>query len=53
LEKVRWHEDKVKKLFGEEAVKDERVKAVWKVVMDLKARVGDELEELEGWNGPD
>jgi hypothetical protein len=48
LEKVRWHEDKVKKLFGEEAVKDERVKAVWKVVMDLKARVGDELEELEG-----
>jgi hypothetical protein len=40
LEKVRWHEDKVKKLFGEEAVKDERVKAVWKVVMDLKSRVG-------------
>ena len=53
LEKVRWHEDKVKRLFGEEAVKDERVKVVWKVVMDLKARVGDELEELEGCNGPD
>jgi hypothetical protein len=48
LEKVRWHEDKVKKLFGEQAVKDERVIAVWKVVMDLKVRVGDELEELEG-----
>jgi hypothetical protein len=35
-------------LSGAGAARDEHVKAVWTVLlMDLKAQVGDELEELE------
>ena len=46
LEKVRWHEDKVKAMFGEEAASDECVKEVWSVVIQLKGQVERELEKL-------
>lgn len=46
LEKVRWHEDKMKVLFGPSAVMGERVKAVWSVVIDLRDRIERELDAL-------
>lgn len=51
LEKVRWHEDKVKAVFGEEAAGDECLKEVWGVVIDLKARVEKELGSFVGEKG--
>jgi hypothetical protein len=48
LEKVRWHEDKMRVLFGPSAVMSERVKAVWNVVIDLRDRIERELEALQG-----
>jgi hypothetical protein len=47
LEKVRWHEDKMKVLFVPYAVLNERVKAVWSVVIDLRDRIERELEALQ------
>jgi hypothetical protein len=47
LEKVRWHEDKMKVLFGPPAVLNGRVKAVWSVVIDLRDRIERELEALQ------
>jgi hypothetical protein len=47
LEKVRWHEDKMKVLFVPSAVLNERVKAVWSVVIDLRDRIERELEALQ------
>jgi len=43
MEKVRWHEDRVRGVFGEEWARDECVKAVWASVQELKARVETEL----------
>ncbi|PMD13952.1 hypothetical protein NA56DRAFT_694488 [Hyaloscypha hepaticicola] len=47
LEKVRWHEDKMKVLFNPSAVLNERVKAVWSVVIDLRDKMERELEALQ------
>lgn len=47
LEKTRWHEDKLRALFGKEAAVDERAKAIWSAVMDLKAKVDVALEDLD------
>jgi hypothetical protein len=46
LEKVRWHEDKMKAAFGEKVANDECVKEVWAVVISLKNKVEQELEYL-------
>lgn len=47
LEKVRWHEDKLRAQFGNEVARDERSKSVWGAVMELKKGVEDVLEN--GW----
>jgi hypothetical protein len=47
LEKTRWHEDKLRALFGNEIAVDERAKALWSAVMDLKAKVDVALEDLD------
>ena len=46
LEKVRWHEDKMKAVFGPGIASDECVKEVWSVVINLKGQVERELEKL-------
>jgi len=46
LEKVRWHEDKMKAAFGEKTASDESAKEVWTAIMGLKAGVENELEKL-------
>ena len=46
LEKLRWHEDKLKALFGSGVAKDEKAKAVCNAVMNLKWRVDKELEKV-------
>lgn len=46
LEKVRWHEDKMKAVFGPGVASDECVKEVWSVVISLKGEVERELEKL-------
>lgn len=45
LEKVRWHEDKMRAVFGVDARSEdyECVQAVWEVVIDLKERAEREL----------
>lgn len=43
LEKVRWHSDRVEKVFGQELCGDERVKAVWAAVLELKGQVERQL----------
>lgn len=45
LEKVRWHEDRMTALFGAAAATDDRVKAVWGAIMDLRAKVDQELAD--------
>ncbi len=47
LEKVRWHVDKMKAVFGPTVATNERVKAVWSVVINLRDIVEQELEALE------
>jgi hypothetical protein len=47
LEKVRWHEDKMKALFGPTVATNERVKAVWSVVINLRDRIEQRLEALQ------
>ncbi|KAH7370557.1 hypothetical protein BKA65DRAFT_488699 [Rhexocercosporidium sp. MPI-PUGE-AT-0058] len=47
MEKVRWHEDRLKAVFGAEAAREERAKGVWGVVIDLKRGVDEALELLE------
>jgi len=44
VEKVRWHEDKMKAAFGLAAATHEKVKAVWGVVINLRDIVERELE---------
>ncbi|CZR53873.1 uncharacterized protein PAC_03755 [Phialocephala subalpina] len=44
LEKVRWHEDKLRSLFGDEIARDERSKQVWSAVIGLKGEVERLLE---------
>ncbi|KAF8864395.1 hypothetical protein BDZ45DRAFT_797489 [Acephala macrosclerotiorum] len=44
LEKVRWHEDKLRSLFGDEIARDERAKSVWSAVIGLKGEVEQVLE---------
>jgi hypothetical protein len=46
LEKVKWHEDKMKAAFGEEAAVDECVKEIWSVVIGMKGKVEKELARL-------
>ncbi|KUJ08560.1 uncharacterized protein LY89DRAFT_788922 [Mollisia scopiformis] len=45
LEKVRWHEDKLRSLFGDAVARDERSKSVWSAVIGLKETVERALEE--------
>ncbi len=47
LEKVRWHEDKMKVLFGQGAATNELVKAVWSAVINLKGRIDQSLEVMQ------
>jgi len=47
LEKVRWHEDKMKAIFGPAAATQERVKAVWSAVINLRDQIEQELEALQ------
>ncbi|PVH77841.1 hypothetical protein DL98DRAFT_590916 [Cadophora sp. DSE1049] len=47
IEKVRWHEDRLRAVFGDAAAKEERAKGVWGVVVDLKRGVDEALEGLE------
>lgn len=47
LEKVRWHEDKMKALFGPAAATSERVKAIWSVVINMKERIDEGLAALD------
>ncbi|KAG4444260.1 hypothetical protein IFR05_000235 [Cadophora sp. M221] len=47
MEKVRWHEDRLKTVFGAAAAREETAKAVWGVVIDLKRGVDEALELLE------
>ncbi|KAE8449196.1 hypothetical protein EG329_008363 [Mollisiaceae sp. DMI_Dod_QoI] len=44
LEKVRWHEDKLRSIFGDEIARDERSKAVWSAIIGLKGEVERVLE---------
>ncbi len=48
LEKIRWHEGKMKALCGEEVIGDERVKAAWSALIDMKGRVDEELGKTLG-----
>lgn len=47
LEKVRWHEDKMEAIFGPAAATQERVKAVWSAVINLRDQIEQELEALQ------
>jgi hypothetical protein len=47
LEKVRWHEDKMNAIFGPAAATQERVKAVWSAVINLRDQIEQELEALQ------
>jgi hypothetical protein len=47
LEKVRWHEDKIKAIFGPAIATHEKVKAVWSAVIDLRDMIDHELESLQ------
>lgn len=47
MEKVRWHEDKLRAVFGGAEVRCERVKEVWGVVCELKLNVDKALERVE------
>ena len=47
LEKVRWHEDKMTVTFGPAVATQERVKAVWSAVIDLRDVVEQQLEALQ------
>lgn len=47
MEKVRWHEDRLKAVFGAAAAREERAKGVWGVVIDLKRRVDEALELMQ------
>jgi len=47
LEKVRWHEDRLRAVFGDAAAREDRAKAVWGVVVELKRGVDEALEGLE------
>ncbi|KAF4629644.1 hypothetical protein G7Y89_g8499 [Cudoniella acicularis] len=46
MEKVRWHEDKLRAIFGDEVVSDEVVKIVWGVVIGLKEAVEKAMEQV-------
>jgi hypothetical protein len=47
LERVRWHEEKMKALFGPATATNERVKAVWSAVIGLRDRIEEELVALQ------
>ena len=47
MEKVRWHEDRLRAVFGDAAAREDRAKAVWGVVVELKRGVDEALEGLE------
>ncbi|KAK0127576.1 hypothetical protein ONS96_007107 [Cadophora gregata f. sp. sojae] len=47
MEKVRWHEDRLRAVFGDVAAREERAKAVWAVVVELKSGVDEALAGLE------
>lgn len=46
MEMVRWHEDKLRLLVGEEGARDEMVKVVWAAVLELRGRVEEEIGRL-------
>ena len=47
MEKVRWYEDRLRAVFGDAAAREDRAKAVWGVVVELKTGVDEALDELE------
>ncbi|KAE9372110.1 hypothetical protein N431DRAFT_466393 [Stipitochalara longipes BDJ] len=47
LEKVRWHEDKVKATFGPAVATHEKVKTIWSAVINLRDMIKQELESLQ------